>query len=128
MSLISVLAATHSQFEFGSEHDVTSCFGSLAQETISCSFHFKSGARADWRKRRDDASEHTSDETTLTECELERRRGPGARSTLNWPLSEFGIRPGLNSFTLKGLNVPCEGNAALILRNNNNNNNSDLSS
>lgn len=31
-------------------------------------------------------------------------------SCLNWLLSKLWIRPGLNTFTLKGLSVPSEGN------------------
>lgn len=47
-------------------------------------------------------------------------------SSLNWLLSLLWIRFGLNTFTLKGLPVPSEGNllqdtAALIHNNNNNN-------
>lgn len=50
---------------------------------------------------------------------------PWAESSLNWLLSSLRIRPGLNTFTLKGLSVLSEGNllqehTRLLIHNNNN--------
>lgn len=50
---------------------------------------------------------------------------PWAESSLNWLLSSLRIRPGLNTFTLKGLFILSEGNllqehTRLLIHNNNN--------
>lgn len=68
----------------------------------------------------------TSESELEIEREAERCVVLRAQSTLNWPLSERWIRPGLNTFTLKGPNVPCTGNLlqerTLLIPSNNNNN------
>lgn len=58
-----------------------------------------------WRGIKDSGKESWKQEVKTERCVV-----LWAESTLNWLLSELWIRPGLNTFTLKGLSVPYEGN------------------